>query len=83
MSKVHLTDRDRKKAEKAEKEAKKEAARIEKELQFQAKLVEQFNEKQAKAKSETAPTKKLKAWLQNPPYKCTDAKLQVIYDWYL
>ena len=44
-------------------------------MQFQAKLVEQFNEKQTKAKAETAPIKKLKAWLQNPPYKCTDAKL--------
>ena len=72
-----MSERERKKLEKAEKEAIKEQARKEKEAKFQAKLVEQFNEKQAKAKAAGTPQLKLKEWMQNPPYKCSDQKLQV------
>ena len=82
MSTAHLRDKADKKAAKAEKEAAKEAARAEKEAAFQAKLVEQFNEKQTKAKAAATPSLKLKEWLQNPPYKCTDAKMQVRYIFY-
>ena len=70
-------------AYKAEKEAKaaakaaKEEAKRQKEIEFQQKLVGQFNDKQAAAKAAGTAQLKLKAWLQNPPYKCTDAKMQV------
>ena len=76
MSK-HFTDREKSKLEKAKKEADKAEARKEKERVFQAKLVEQFNEKQAKAKATQSAQQKLKEWLANPPYKCSDRNLQV------
>jgi len=72
-----LTEKDKKKAASAAKRAVQEAARKEKEAQFQAKLVEQFNEKQQKASAANTPQQKIKQWVQNPPYKCTDANLQV------
>ncbi len=75
MSKQILTERDKKKMAKAEREAEKALIREKKEIEFQAKLVEQFNEKQQKAKEAKTPQSKLKEWLKNPPYKCTDAKL--------
>ena len=72
---------NKKAEEKAEKARLKQEEKERKEREFQANLVEQFNEKQAKAKAAPTPMKKLKEWLQNPPYKCSDAKLQVRYEW--
>ena len=63
--------------EKKQKELRRAEEKAKKEAEFQAKLVEQFNDKQAKAKAAGNTTHKLKEWLQNPPYKCSDAKLQV------
>ena len=69
------TEKDKKKAASAVKKAAQEFARKEKEALFQAKLVEQFNEKQQKANGAKTPQQKIKQWVQNPPYKCTDANL--------
>ena len=57
------TERDRKKAAKAEKKAQKEAAEREKEAKLQKSLIEVFNDKQAKAGKESDAIGKLKQWL--------------------
>ena len=64
-----------KKLAKEEKARLKAEAAEKKEREFQQKIVTQFNEKQEKAQKATTNVSKLREWLQNPPYKCTDAKL--------
>ena len=72
-----MTERDKKKAAKAEKKAAKEAAEREKEAKLQKSLIEVFNDKQAKAGKETDAIAKLRQWLQNPPYKSTNRDMKV------
>ncbi len=72
-----MTERDRKKAAKAEKKAAKEAAEREKEAKIQKGLIEVFNDKQAKAGKESDAVAKLKQWLLNPPYKSTNRDMKV------
>ena len=69
-----LTEKDKKKIEKeAKREAASEKRRL-RELEFQKTLVEKFNEKQARAQSGTK-VDKLRAWLDEPPFKATDRNL--------
>ena len=70
------TERERKKAEKELKRQAAEEKKRLKEIEFQKGLVEKFNAKQAKAQSGSTVSK-LKAWLDEPPYKMTDRNLQV------
>ena len=57
-------------AARAEEESKKEAA-------AQAAIVQEFNAKQEAAKAATDPIQKLKCWLKDPPFKCSDEGLKV------
>ena len=64
---------EKKEAERAarkEEEEKKDAA-------AQAVIVQEFNAKQEAAKAATDPVQKLKCWLKDPPYKCSDEALKV------
>ena len=63
-----------------EKAAKKLAAAVKekaKKAQEQAGLVAEFEEKKAKADGTSDNVQKLKEWLHNPPYKCTNADVKV------
>ena len=74
------TSKDIKNKKKA---AQKEAAakkKEEEEKQLQADIVKEFNDKQAKAGAAADPISKLKEWLVNPPFRCTDEKLKVKLD---
>ena len=65
---------------KAEKQAKKDAQKKkddERKAKEQAELVQEFEDKKAKAGAAGDATGKLKAWLEKPPYKCTNADVKV------
>merc|ERR1712083_717626 len=65
--------KDREKAEKKAKQAKKDAERKEKE---QAELVQQYEAKKAAAEGAGDGATKMKEWLKNPPFKCTNADVK-------
>ena len=66
--------KDKEKKAKKEAEAKKVA---EKKAQEQADLVKQYEDKKAKAEGTGDQIDKLKEWLKNPPFKCTNADVKV------
>ena len=64
---------------KAEKQAKKDAQKKkddERKAKEQDDLVKEFEDKKAKANG-AAGVDKVKAWIEKPPYKCTNADVKV------